>query len=102
MPSAIRQFPHCDELVLHREGSCEYCDAYPEWQELRALWGINFTGESDPNKIPCPSTHRRSLNSVHAWPGNRPRPVGSDDSDEPQPEAPKTIYDHLRENKFSE
>jgi hypothetical protein len=111
MPGAIEQFPHCDQLVLHREGTCRYCDAHPEWQELRALWGINFTGENDDSKIPCPSTRRRPLNSVHAWSGNRPRPPGTEEDDDvgfdlgpthpdPPVEPPKSVYDRLRENPF--
>jgi hypothetical protein len=67
------QYPHCDSQILHREGACAYCDQHPEWQQLREMWGINFTGESDSNKIPCPSTRRRSLDDVHAWSGNQPK-----------------------------
>lgn len=40
----IRQFPHCDARILHAPGECEYCDLHPEWQELRKMWGIAFTG----------------------------------------------------------
>ena len=40
----IRQFPHCDARILHAPGECEYCDLHPEWQELRKVWGIAFTG----------------------------------------------------------
>ncbi len=41
---AIGQFPHCDSRILHK-GDCQYCDAHPEWQELREAWGIAFTGQ---------------------------------------------------------
>ena len=105
MPQSIKQFPHCDSSVLHAPSICQYCDAHEDWQELREVWGINFTGENDPNKIPCPSTRRRSLNAVHTWPGNRPRPVGDNGGlFEPPPEEPpqKTAYDLLRESNFDE
>lgn len=69
----IPQFPHCDANVLHAPGKCEYCDAHPDWQELRTLWGINFTGETDPMKHPCPSLRYRSLDTIERWPGNRAR-----------------------------
>lgn len=102
MPRAIQQFPHCDQYVLHRPGSCQYCDAHPDWQELRALWGINFTGDNDDNKIPCPSTRRRPLNTVHAWPGNQPSPPEGEPETPvtPEPEGPKSVYTRLRENPF--
>jgi hypothetical protein len=69
------------------------------------MWGINFTGQNDNDKIPCPSTRRRPLNSVHAWGGNRPKPHGHDDV-EPPPASPlasppaKSVYDRLREDPF--
>jgi len=70
----IAKFPHCDSSVLHAEGACEYCDMYPEWQALRRTWGINFTGESDPTKLPCPATARRPLETINKWGGNRAKP----------------------------
>ena len=52
----IRAFsPHCDANVLHAPGTCRYCDAYSDRQDTRIACGINFTGENDPNKLPCPS-----------------------------------------------
>lgn len=103
----IPQFPHCDSRVLHGpDQGCQYCDRHPDWQQLRDMWGINFTGENDENKIPCPSTRRRPLSAVHAWPGNRPVPEGTkppslfegldDLDDEPAEPVPKTVYDRLR------
>lgn len=38
----IRQFPHCDQKVLHAPGECQYCDERPEWQELREAWALLF------------------------------------------------------------
>lgn len=71
----IKQFPHCDMNVLHRPSTCEFCDLHPEWQQLREVWGINFTGETDPAKAPCPSARFRHHRDVHAWGGNRPTRV---------------------------
>ncbi|HET6372995.1 MAG TPA: hypothetical protein VFG76_06795 [Candidatus Polarisedimenticolia bacterium] len=72
----IRQFPHCDALVLHAPGACPYCDRHPDWQQLRQMWGINFTGEHDSSKIACPAERRRSLDTINRWPGNRPEGYG--------------------------
>lgn len=71
----IPQWPHCDSLILHApEDECEYCNAHPEWQQLRQLWGINFTGQTDPTKTPCPSSRYRTAEQAHKWHGNRPSP----------------------------
>ena len=74
--------PHCDSAVLHAPSICEYCDDYPDYQELRRLWGINFTGENDPDKLPCPSEVRRSLDVINRWGGNRPKPKKHQGEDE--------------------
>lgn len=67
----IRQFPHCDQRILHAPGECELCDEHPEWQELRSAWRICFTGyEPDKNELPCPATVTRSLSDINSWPGN--------------------------------
>lgn len=85
----IQQFPHCDPKVLHKPGECQYCDAHPEWQELRKRWGIAYTGHSDDsveaydwqgNKIqkpliPCPSEWDRPVEIIHRWGGNQPIPA---------------------------
>lgn len=72
----IAKHPHCDELVLHAPGKCEYCDLYPERQSQRVRDGVAFTGEpptkGGPEK-PCPSTQRRPLSTIERWPGNRAR-----------------------------
>lgn len=69
--------PHCDSAVLHAPGECEYCDAYPDWQRLRQLWGIAFTGHPPvDHEVPCPSDARRPGGVNQVWPGNQPRPVG--------------------------
>jgi hypothetical protein len=73
--NAIPEFPHCDRLVLHAPGECSYCDAHPDWQELRILWGINFTGKNEPDKALCPAERRRSVRMINQWPGNTPRPT---------------------------
>lgn len=84
----IRQFPHCDPKILHKPGECTYCDSHPDWQELREVWGIAFTGHSHERieeidwkgkkftkvLIPCPSEQDRPLEVINKWGGNRPAP----------------------------
>lgn len=62
---------HCDQKVLHAPKVCQFCDHYPEAQALRQWWGINYTGEHDPGKSPCPSTHTRTDETRDLWYGNR-------------------------------
>lgn len=62
-------YPHCDARILHRD--CDYCNKYPEWQALRIAWGINFTGEDDEDKLPCPADKARGDNHMK-WHGNVP------------------------------
>jgi hypothetical protein len=85
----ITQTPHCDGKVLHApEDNCDYCNAHPEWQELRQMWGIAFTGHSedtvkafdfqtqkeyDKKLIPCPSEWDRPLDVINKWPRNTPK-----------------------------
>lgn len=76
MNSADRVPPHCDASVLHAPGSCHFCDDYPDWQKIRVTQRINFTGEHDPDKAPCPSTWFRPEAVRDLWYGNRPAPVG--------------------------
>lgn len=77
------QPPHCDQRVLHApEDNCEFCNMHPEWQELRRMWGIAFTGHSFDNKgvphvdeygnmtLPCPAEYNRGMASVNGWHGN--------------------------------
>lgn len=80
----IKQFPHCDAKILHRMGECSYCDAHPEWQELRQAWGIAFSGHSnetvsyvdlngrtiEKTLIPCPSEWDRDPDIINRWGGN--------------------------------
>lgn len=63
-------FPHCDELVLHAPGECEFCDHYPERQRRRERDGVNFTGHHEPGKRTCPAELRRPLSTLEAWGGN--------------------------------
>lgn len=61
-------------------GECRYCDARPEWQQLRQLWGIAFTGRPPRvdlerpwlSEVPCPSDARRPGGANQVWPGNQP------------------------------
>lgn len=64
--------PHCDSSILHAPGACEFCDLHPDWQAYRQLAQINFTGEYDIDKAPCPSVYFRAVHARDAWPGNRP------------------------------
>jgi hypothetical protein len=66
------RYPHCDPFVLHAPGVCEFCDKHPAWQQERSVDRVNFTGQHDPDRAPCPSQTRRSLAAVERWPGNRP------------------------------
>lgn len=70
--SKIKQFPHCDPRILHAPNECIYCDKHPKWQQLREVWGINFTGENDVTKSKCPAEQARELNTIELWGGNVP------------------------------
>ena len=65
-------YPHCDALVLHAPGECDYCDDHGEWQQLRVMWKINFTGKREDGFTICPSEARRDLATINEWAGNRP------------------------------
>jgi hypothetical protein len=70
------QPPHCDARVVHRPESCFYCDTYASGlQALREVQFVNYTGEYDPNKAPCPVEHTRTAKSAHQWPGNAPKSI---------------------------
>ncbi len=64
------RFVHCDPRVLHAPSTCQTCDKYGGYQqELRKQWNMNFTGETDPTKTPCPADAARG--NAHAqWGGN--------------------------------
>lgn len=76
--SQLPRFPHCDMLILHSPGTCEYCDRHQDWQRLRAAQGIAFS-DYDQNTvkkndlIPCPSTFRRLAEVRDRWYGNVPK-----------------------------
>lgn len=66
--------PHCDQRILHAPGDCWACDLYPDWQKLRELWGIDFSGHSTDGKLPCPADYHRppgSASDHRNWPNNR-------------------------------
>lgn len=71
--------PHCDPRILHAPGECEYCDERPDWQKLRQIWGIAFTGKEPSTKepgrqeLPCPADFNRGI-SHRKWGGNQARP----------------------------
>ncbi len=62
--------PHCDGRILHAPGECEVCDKFPLLQKVRKAWGINSTGQSDPERQPCPADATRG-DTHQKWPGNR-------------------------------
>jgi hypothetical protein len=71
------QLPHCDSLILHRPGTCEFCDRHPAWQQYRSAAGIAFSNDTDDHirehgLAPCPSTFRRTSEVRDKWPGNVP------------------------------
>lgn len=88
----IRQFPHCDARILHAPGECEFCDECPEWQELRKVWMVAFTGHEPTTsdhagtQVPCPADFNRpaySASDHSRWGGNvasphRPAPTRPD------------------------
>lgn len=67
----IQVFPHCDPRILHAPGECEVCDKHFEWQQLRNMWGIAFTGyEPEGIELPCPADHARGDQHTQ-WEGNQ-------------------------------
>ena len=74
MSNSITQFPHCDPRILHAPGECKYCDAHPDWQELRAMWNINFTNGTDPDKFMCPANVARGFAAPNKWHSNHALP----------------------------
>lgn len=68
----IKIFPHCDPRILHAPGECEFCDKHSDWQALRQIWGITFTGyEPEGKELPDPATHIRGFDNANAWCGNK-------------------------------
>lgn len=72
------QFPHCDSLILHTPGVCQYCDRHPDWQALRSAQGIAFSDMPEDIRrehglLPCPSTYRRPAEVRDRWYGNVPK-----------------------------
>ena len=79
--AAIKQFPHCDQRILHAPGECVYCDKHPEWQQLRQVWGITFTGyepESEKETL-CPAMKARP-EAYNKWSGNVAKPTCQGDT----------------------
>lgn len=69
---ARRTLPHCDMYVMHRKGTCDYCDRVPELQQYRIDNRINFTNEEEPNLADCPSWETRHRLTIERWSGNVP------------------------------
>jgi hypothetical protein len=82
-PAPTSFAPHCDPRVLHAPGECSYCDMHADWQALRGLWGIAFTGHEPQRtdagvELPCPADLNRppTTDSDHRrWGGNVARPA---------------------------
>lgn len=98
----IRQFPHCDQRILHAPGECQYCDMHPEWQELRQAWGIAFTGSQQSLMLvanrevqqctrPFPHLCERD-GPCNGWPCSWPKLPCPADASRP----PGTSSDHRR------
>jgi hypothetical protein len=67
---AHTQVPHCDQRILHAPGECVFCDKHSDWQWLRQIWGIAFTGyEPEKNELPCPADNARG-DQHKLWHGN--------------------------------
>jgi hypothetical protein len=81
-------FPHCDDLVLHAPGECEFCDHYPEAQADRERRLINFTGHHEPHKETCPAEVRRPIETIERWGGNV---AGEGGTLKPHSEPPETL-----------
>lgn len=75
--SHLYSMAHCDYMVLHAPGECQFCDRHPKQQEYRRTHNINFTGEKNPNKRPCPAELIRG-DICQEWGGNKPVPEGAD------------------------
>lgn len=76
----MAEYPHCDSRVVHAPSKCQYCDMHPELQQERIDKGINFTGEEDSNKLPCPADADRPKGSPsdhRRWGGNVAKPAGA-------------------------
>ena len=69
--------PHCDSKVLHAAEDCDTCAGFPTLQRAREVWGINFTGRYESDRLPCPSEECRPLDVIDGWPGNRPTGPGN-------------------------
>ena len=71
---ALGTLPHCGARVLHAPtDGCQACDARPDWQALRTIWEVAFTGHTPAGPLtPCPSDAARGTAGAHVWYGNRP------------------------------
>lgn len=63
-------FPHCDSMILHVPGECEYCAQATWLQEERVRLDVSNTGHTN-RAWPCPADRRRSADDYDAWGGNK-------------------------------
>lgn len=52
--SKVRWSPHPEWDILHAPGKCSACDEFPERQNRRIRFGLNFTNEPGVVKQPHP------------------------------------------------
>lgn len=82
MKEYINRYPHCDARILHAPKECRFCDLHPDWQELREMWQIAFTGketvpldhtaawQTEGAVLPCPADYIRGDSHIK-WGGNQ-------------------------------
>lgn len=78
------RFPHCDQRILHSpEDGCQFCNELPEWQALRKVWAIAFTGHApEHGQTACPADMAvlfGERGDYDAWGGNRREPLSGED-----------------------
>ncbi len=63
--------PHPEDAsIVHAPGECKTCDDFPDWQTLRSLWNITYTGRTPkPGQVRCPSTLNRPHTAEHCHHG---------------------------------
>lgn len=74
----LREYPHCDDKVLHARGDCRYCSLaqYERLHALRAEMSIAHSGAMvETDQDPCPSEAYRPADIIERWPGNRAAPA---------------------------
>jgi len=63
------------------------------------MWGINFTGHHDPDKLPCPAETKRSIDTINQWGGNIPYTPEVQKAWDEYYEGMKTVLEDLTEKR---